>query len=101
MAVLPVCSTLVGCCLAVICMELLVQEDPGIGNLVTVCAFTFISIESFINGIDFGRKKLCVPITEWFKLVILFFLVNVFNNASFKFDIAMPLYMVFKSVFDH
>ena len=98
MSAFLLCSTLIGCCLAVICMELLIQSDPGIGNLVTVCSFLFISIDGFINEIDFGRKKLKVPITEWMKMVVLFFLVNVINNASFKFNIAMPLYMVFKSV---
>ena len=37
-------------------------------------------------------------VTKWIKMVVLYFIVNVINNASFKFNIAMPLYMIFKSV---
>ena len=39
-----------------------------------------------------------VSVIEWIKIVIIFFIVNVINNASFKFNIAMPLYMIFRSV---
>ena len=31
-------------------------------------------------------------------MVIIIFIVNFINNPSFKFNIAMPLYMIFKSV---
>lgn len=98
MAFLILLATLIGCCSAVICLEALIQEDPGVGNLVTVCAFIFISLDGFVNELKFGHKKLNVPVSEWLTLVVLFFLVNVINNASFSFNIAMPLYMVFKSV---
>jgi len=40
---------------------------------------------------------LFVSVKEWIKIVVIFFIVNVINNASFKFNIAMPLYMIFRS----
>ena len=45
-----------------------------------------------------SKTYLFVSVTEWIKIVIIFFIVNVINNASFKFNIAMPLYMIFRSV---
>lgn len=90
-------TTFTSCCVAVICLESLIQEEPGIGNLVTVCSFLFISIDGFINELNLGRKALQVPVTEWLKLVVIYFIVNVINNASFNFNIAMPLYMIFRS----
>jgi len=97
MALPLIATTLFGCCSAVICLELLIQEDPGVGHLVTFCAFLFISADGLLNELQLGRKKLQVPVTEWIKIVIIFFIVNVINNASFKFNIAMPLYMIFRS----
>jgi len=46
---------------------------------------------------DFGRKKSQVPVSEWLKLVLAFFLSNVINNAIFNYKIAVPLYTVFRS----
>lgn len=90
-------TTLFGCCSSVVCLELLIKDDSGVGNLVTLCAFIFISVDGFFNGLQMGQKKLQVPVTKWIKMVVLYFIVNVINNASFKFNIAMPLYMIFKS----
>lgn len=87
-----------GCCGAVIFLELLIKEDPGCGHLVTFSTFLFLSIEGFINATDCGRKNLKVPVSEWFKLVTFFFVVNVINNWTFSFNISMPYYMIFKSV---
>merc|ERR1712008_194159 len=56
-----IATTLFGCCSAVICLELLIQEDPGVGHLVTLCAFLFISADGLLNELQLGRKKLQVP----------------------------------------
>jgi len=92
-----VAKTLFGCCSSVIFLELLIKEDSGVGNLVTLCAFLFISADGLLHDLQLGRKKLQVPVTEWLKMVIIFFVVNVINNASFSFNIAMPLYTIFRS----
>lgn len=91
-------TTFLSCCSAVIFLELLVKEDPGCGNVVTLSAFLFISIEGFITTMDLGRKKMQVPVSEWFKLVCAFFICNVINNGIFNYKIAIPLYTVFRSV---
>ena len=61
MALPLIATTLFGCCSAVICLELLIQEDPGVGHLVTFCAFLFISADGLLNELQLGRKKLQVP----------------------------------------
>ena len=54
-------TTLFGCCSSVVCLELLIKDDSGVGNLVTLCAFIFISVDGFFNGLQMGQKKLQVP----------------------------------------
>ena len=61
MALPLIATTLLGCCSAVICLELLIQEDSGVGHLVTFCAFLFISADGLLNELQLGRKKLQVP----------------------------------------
>ena len=61
MALPLIATTLFGCCSAVICLELLIQEDSGVGHLVTFCAFLFISADGLLNELQLGRKKLQVP----------------------------------------
>ena len=58
----------------------------------------FITLEGFVNTTKFGTVKPKVPIREWFKLVAIYFIVNVLNNWALGFKIAMPLHMIFKSV---
>jgi len=89
--------TFLSCCSAVIFLELLIKVDPGCGNVVTLCAFLFIAAEGFITTMKLGQKTPQVPLTEWLKLVLFFFIVNVINNAIFKYQIAVPLYTVFRS----
>ena len=61
MALLLIATTLFGGCSATICLELLIQEDPGVGHLVTLCTFLFISADGLLNEFQLGRKKLKVP----------------------------------------
>ena len=95
---LALATTFLSCCSAVIFLELLVKEDPGCGNVVTFSAFVFISLEGFFTTMKMGRKKPEVPLSEWFKLVIAFFISNVINNSIFNFRVNVPLYTVFRSV---
>ena len=44
-AQLAVLLVLLGCCSNVIFLELLVKQDPGIGNLVTASQFIVIALE--------------------------------------------------------
>lgn len=88
---------LVGCCSNVVFLELLVSQDPGIGNLVTFTQFLIIALEGFIFTTKFGTIKPKVPFSAWVMLVIMYFLVSVSNNYALNFNIPMPLHMIFRA----
>jgi UDP-xylose/UDP-N-acetylglucosamine transporter B4 len=96
-AEIAVLLVLVGCCSNVVFLELLVQEAPGIGNLVTFTQFLVIAIEGFVFTMKMGSARLKVPFTAWFTLVIMYFLVSVTNNYALNFNIPMPLHMIFRA----
>ena len=94
---LAILMVLVGCCSNVVFLELLVSQDPGIGNLVTFAQFLTIAIEGFIFTTKFGTVKPKVPFSAWVLLVIMYFLVSVSNNYALNFNIPMPLHMIFRA----
>jgi UDP-xylose/UDP-N-acetylglucosamine transporter B4 len=96
-AFLAIIFVFVGCCANVYFLELLVVEDPGSGNLVTVCQFVFISLEGFMTTLRFGTKKLNVPMKEYITLVVFFFIVSTANNMAFNFNISMTLHLIFRA----
>lgn len=96
-AQLAILMVLVGCCSNVIFLELLVQYDPGVGNLITFSQFLTIAIEGFIFTTRFGTVKPKVPFSAWVLLVIMYFLVSVSNNYALNFNIPMPLHMIFRA----
>ncbi|XP_062522395.1 nucleotide sugar transporter SLC35B4-like isoform X3 [Corticium candelabrum] len=97
MIAVAVVIVLVGCCINVVFLELIISADGGAGNLITFFQFLFISAEGFVLTVDFGRKRPNVPLRMYAALVILFFSSSVINNWSLKFNIPMPLHMVFKA----
>jgi len=94
---LAILMVLVGCCSNVVFLELLVSQDPGIGNLVTFAQFLTIALEGFILTTKFGTVKPKVPFSAWVLLVIMYFLVSVSNNYALNFNIPMPLHMIFRA----
>jgi len=94
---LAILMVLVGCCSNVVFLELLVSQDPGIGNLVTFAQFLIIALEGFIFTTKFGTIKPKVPFSAWVMLVIMYFLVSVSNNYALNFNIPMPLHMIFRA----
>jgi len=94
---LAILMVLIGCCSNVVFLELLVSQDPGIGNLVTFAQFLTIAIEGFIFTTKFGTVKPQVPFSAWVLLVIMYFLVSVSNNYALNFNIPMPLHMIFRA----
>jgi len=94
---LAILMVLVGCCSNVVFLELLVSQDPGIGNLVTFAQFLIIALEGFIFTTKFGTVKPKVPFSAWVMLVIMYFLVSVSNNYALNFNIPMPLHMIFRA----
>ncbi|KAG8263171.1 hypothetical protein J6590_039440, partial [Homalodisca vitripennis] len=73
------------------------KEDPGSGNLITFAQFVFVVVEGFIFTMKFGTKKPKIGILSYTVLVAMFFIVNVFNNYAFDFNVAMPLHMIFRA----
>jgi len=88
---------LLGCCTNVIFLELIVQQDPGAGNLVTFSQFLLIAIEGLVFTTKFFTVKPKVPFSSWIILVIMYFLVSVSNNYALNFNIPMPLHMIFRA----
>jgi len=96
-AEIAVIVVLVGCCSNVVFLELLINEAPGIGNLITFLQFLIIGIEGFVVTMKFGSVEPKVPYTAWFTLVVMYFLVSVTNNYALNFNIPLPLHMIFRA----
>ncbi|CAL1684518.1 unnamed protein product [Lasius platythorax] len=96
-AAIAVFCVFLGCCTNVVFLELLVKDDPGSGNLITFSQFFFISIEGFLFTSKCGTVKPNIGLKDYFKLVIMFFVVSVCNNYAFNFNIPMPLHMIFRA----
>ncbi|XP_043287558.1 UDP-xylose and UDP-N-acetylglucosamine transporter-like isoform X2 [Venturia canescens] len=78
-------------------LELLIKEDPGVGNLITFSQFLAISLEGFIFTSKFGKVERVIPLKQYMILVSMFFVTNVCNNYAFNFNVPIPLQLVFSS----
>jgi len=96
-AQLAILMVFIGCGSNVIFLELMINEDPGSGNLITFSQFLVIALEGFIVTTRFLTVKPKVPFTAWLTLVVMFFLVSVSNNYALNFNIPMPLHMIFRA----
>ena len=96
-AQLAIVLVIVGCMSNVIFLELMINEDPGSGNLITFSQFCVIAIEGLVFTTKFLTVTPKVPFTSWITLVIMFFLVSVSNNYALNFNIPMPLHMIFRA----
>lgn len=94
---LAIGSTFFGCMINVVFLELLVKQDPGIGNLITFSQFLLISLHGFIFTAKCGTKKPSISVKGYIVLVAMFFLTNVLNNYAFDLNIAVPLHMIFRA----
>lgn len=94
---LAILTVFVGCASNVVFLELLVKQDPGVGNLVTFSSFLFISLEGFLRTTRCGTLPPKVPMSAYFTLVVMYFAVSVVNNYALNFDIPMPLHMIFRA----
>ncbi|XP_062141179.1 UDP-xylose and UDP-N-acetylglucosamine transporter [Drosophila sulfurigaster albostrigata] len=96
-ALLAMICVFVGCCSNVVFLELIIQIDPGAGNLITFLQFLFIALEGLIFTSKFFTVKPKIALKDYVMLVVLFFGANVCNNYAFNFNISMPLHMIFRS----
>lgn len=92
-----ICLVFAGCCSNVVFLEYLVSSFPGSGNIITFSQFLFIALEGLIFTSKFGTQKSAIPIKQYILMVSFFFVVQVFNNYAFTFNISMPLQMIFRA----
>ena len=85
------------CCFNVVVLELLLKEDVNMANTMTFCQFLFISLFLFATYSKFGSRPLAVPPVYHALMVTFFFISNVANNWVFKFNVSLPLHMIFRS----
>lgn len=74
------------------------REEPGAGNIITFFQFLFIAVEGFFFVSNCCQKPSKIPMKSYMVLVGLYFTVSVVNNIAFKFDIPLPLHMIFRAV---
>jgi len=94
---LAILMVLLGCWANVVFLELLINQDPGSGNLITFSQFFIIALEGFIITTRCGTVSPHVPISSWVTLVVMYFVVSVSNNYALNFNIPMPLHMIFRA----
>lgn len=98
-----------GCCSNVFLLERLIQNnvspDNSLGTLITFCQFLGVSVFSYWNQIDTVNsnwkrlylKKNAIPMEKWLISVVFFFCVSLLNNLVWRFDITIPIHIIFRS----
>eukprot|EP01116_Phalansterium_solitarium_P024023 TRINITY_DN8668_c0_g1_i1.p1 TRINITY_DN8668_c0_g1~~TRINITY_DN8668_c0_g1_i1.p1 ORF type:complete len:193 (-),score=4.76 TRINITY_DN8668_c0_g1_i1:65-643(-) len=100
-AVFPIACILGGCMINNFVLELIVKEDPGIGNLLTAVQFLFIAIIMLPYQLDSSGRRLFkapkIPIGVYVLLTCIFFALSIINNKAFDYEISQPIHMIFRS----
>ncbi|CAO3652140.1 unnamed protein product [Mucor hiemalis] len=91
-----------GCCSNVFSLEVLVNDAPKSGQLITFGQFAFVALEGLRHHITWGKygpklKPTVVPLLNWFFLVTVFFIVSLLNNLALGYNISVPLHIIFRS----
>lgn len=79
-----------------------VLNIASVGQLITFGQFLFVAVEGLRNQITWGTygpklKPTVVPLSNWFFLVTVFFIVSLLNNLALGYNISMPLHIIFRS----
>ncbi|QHS72777.1 Yea4p [Saccharomyces paradoxus] len=91
-----------GCCSNVITFETLMSNRTNsINNLITFCQFLFVTCQGLRNFIDLHRpfpyfKPLKTPFHVYIITVVLFYISSTTNNNVFKYNISIPIHIVFR-----
>ncbi|CAI4038462.1 hypothetical protein SMKI_05G0730 [Saccharomyces mikatae IFO 1815] len=91
-----------GCCSNVITFEALMDNrTSSINNLITFCQFLFVTCQGLPSFIDFRRpfpyfKPLKTPLHVYIVSVFLFYISSTTNNNVFKYNISIPIHIVFR-----
>ncbi|GAB1605046.1 UDP-xylose and UDP-N-acetylglucosamine transporter-like [Argonauta hians] len=93
----PIMMVFVGCCSNMVFLELIINEVPSSGNIITFCQFLFITVQGFFFSQQMGKKAPVIPLKNYVVMVSMFFGVQVVNNLALNFHISIPLHMIFRS----
>lgn len=98
-----------GCCSNVFLLERLilnnVSQEYSLGTLITFCQFLGVAILSYWPQINTAKsswrrlylKENVIPISKWMVSVVLFFCVSLLNNLVWRFEITIPIHIIFRS----
>ncbi|KAK6205136.1 UAA transporter [Scheffersomyces amazonensis] len=97
-----------GCCTNVFVLENLFKNNHseyGLGSIITFSQFLFVSLISYFANTDFKSsnwrylylKQTNIPVKKWGILVIMYFTVSILNNQVARFNITIPVHIIFRS----
>lgn len=78
-------------------LKIVCRIDAGCGNLITFLQFLSISLYGLIFTVKFFKIQPNIPMQDYVKLVIMFFVASWLNNYALNFNISVPLLMIFRS----
>lgn len=97
-----------GCCTNVLVLERLLHLNSlqySLSTLVTFAQFVFVSAVAYRRNVDVARgrwttlwlQKPAIPLQKWALLVVMYFALSFLNNWVLRFDVSIPLHIVFRS----
>lgn len=97
-----------GCCSNVLVLERLLQLNSlqySLSTLVTWAQFVFVSAVAYRSNVDVAKgrwqtlwlQKPAIPVHKWALLVVMYFTLSFLNNWVLKFNVSIPLHIVFRS----
>jgi len=90
-----------GCCSNALTLEQITSHYPFAGSLITFFQFLLVSLyglPKFIRLTPYPHfKRTRIPLTRYLVHVVLFYLINLLNNAAFAFKVPMPVHIIFRS----
>ncbi|KAM3725369.1 Nucleotide sugar transporter SLC35B4 [Dirofilaria immitis] len=100
MAEIAVGGILTGCTGCMVTVEILTKYSPECMNLLTCSTFIFVSVVSFFKQSHYFKRlpRSRIPLLRgYMRIVLTFFVVNVSNNLALRYDVSIPLFIIFRS----
>uniref|UniRef100_A0A1I7W0U7 UAA transporter n=1 Tax=Loa loa TaxID=7209 RepID=A0A1I7W0U7_LOALO len=100
MTEIAVGGILTGCIGCMVTVEILTRHSPECMNLLTCSTFIFVSIIGFFKQSHYFKRlpRSKVPLLRGYaRIVLIFFVVNISNNLALRYDVSIPLFIIFRS----
>lgn len=91
---------LVGCFFNNVVLEYIIHYDKGAGGLMTLFQFIFVALSGLPAHLQLAptvRLHHKAPLSAYFRMTLLFFLISFANNKAFAWGISQPFNVVFRS----